>query len=940
MSKKEGSSSTSTRGAGGERTETATGDVIMLTSSSSRGRGRTEGGRAEGGEASGGRTRSFEGSRARSRSQNATRRGAVDASVSANLNKRTGRKERRRSSSMSDKSNQGRRQRAVIPLLAGGGPPLRTAKTISNPYGARLDDSLQDESLTDDKNLTKRTSGTMTEEMKQRAANSSFSNMGKHTASFGHDDHSNANNDMDDSGFDLDNPIPHASTLVDKKEKPGLVNLSSLSNIFARRGDLRDVDQSVNLMDVETGKYETKKTSSAQQKPGRGVKEVLFGSGTRQSSLKDINLGPDPTNRRAAHFYLQQKARKFNNNPWRLFTSTVSKCCKPILRTVCSAPFLAAILIIGLLVCIPYLQDKVNSLPAPTAVVETPEPTPRPTPSATPAPTKELVFFMPASVPSRLATPKPAPTKVPDSTNSEKPFTPPPGEDFLAATSREFTDPVKKQDEEFISAITQRYNVTLALILSSGVSSLEDLNTTNSPQHNALMWLLASPQQNFDEAPTKGVRRRLVSEDVHTVERYTAAVLFFAMVHAGGNNETKAGIGEFLSFNAAGLTPDEMALLAYAVSGNMTSQEEKVALFFYQMQVQGFNGTTEEFLHDFHLQMSLMAALNMTPSEELYLLSYHPGGGHNNITEEELTALYHQLQLMMWGPNTTSLGMSFFNMTPAEQSMMQQMGAFSNSTYPGITYNMTPDELHMMQQMMRNPNMTVSFNMTPQELHMMQQMMANGTHDGMTLEELEEVMEAAMMGNGTHNMTPSEMQIFQQMMNATMMQQQIMGSSGHPNMTLQDMQLLLTLANSSTNLTPEELQVLHMAASHNATAEELVGLFFNPMMPDKFAELDDNSGPPPPAPAVPQTISLSTGSSQNQNVRRHLGSTGFMEFWMTGNHICQWQGIKCDSNSHVTKLNLTDSKLRGTIPSEIQGFHVRSLCFKACFLWTSSRNCN
>lgn len=74
-------------------------------------------------------------------------------------------------------------------------------------------------------------------------------------------------------------------------------------SIFARRGekDLRSVDQSVNLMDVEAGNYQGKrfakhkKRDAPKERQPSLFQRMLSG---RKLSMREIDLGPDPSKRR------------------------------------------------------------------------------------------------------------------------------------------------------------------------------------------------------------------------------------------------------------------------------------------------------------------------------------------------------------------------------------------------------------------------------------------------------------------------------------------------------------------------------------------------------------------------------------------------------------------------------------------------------------------
>lgn len=187
-----------------------------------------------------------------------------------------------------------------------------------------------------------------------------------------------------------------------RSASPSALNAANKQSIFAMRGkkDLRTVDQSVNLMDAEAGNYSSRVSEStkAKAKPRPSVMDFMFGGlknmpsrttsgGSVMSSMSDIDLGPDPSRRRMTHFYLQQKAAQ-EDNPWNKCCNGIGKATKPVRKLLCSAPFLASVVIIlTLFFWMPYLQDKYNRLPtwAPTPA-ETPEPTQAPT-LETPEPT-------------------------------------------------------------------------------------------------------------------------------------------------------------------------------------------------------------------------------------------------------------------------------------------------------------------------------------------------------------------------------------------------------------------------------------------------------------------------------------------------------------------------------------------------------------------------
>ena len=223
------------------------------------------------------------------------------------------------------------------------------------------------------------------------------------------------------------------STQATIKEGEGDVG----GNIFTRRAeqDLREVDQSVNLMNAEAGLYDVSESDKAaggtpprttsnrtrynRTSPKSSFLSMMFGTNRSKpnrsisntyhkdlqsrgkenlpinqtpnmkyprTSMQEIQLGPDPTRHRQTAFYLQQRAAE-RDNPWNNFKRFCTKVTRPVKQLVCSPPFLTAIvLLVTLVFWIPYLQEKINHrvivLDANATSAPTPGPTRAPTPSA------------------------------------------------------------------------------------------------------------------------------------------------------------------------------------------------------------------------------------------------------------------------------------------------------------------------------------------------------------------------------------------------------------------------------------------------------------------------------------------------------------------------------------------------------------------------------
>lgn len=252
-------------------------------------------------------------------------------------------------------------------------------------------------------------------QLEKASSQSSFSKYGGYHASAGAS--VGASNLEDKTTLEMEISFGSHSTAAlhrPRSASPSALKYTSeTQSIFARRGkkDLRTVDQSVNLMDAEAGNYQSRVSSAGKAKPRKSVMDFMLGGfnisrttsgSSAMTSMDDVDLGPDPSRRRMTHFYLQQKAAQ-EDNPWNRCCNGIGKATKPIRKLLCSAPFLAAVVIIlTLFFWMPYLQDTYNRLPtSPPTPLETPGPTQAPT-AETPEPTAKASEPMaaPAVAPS------------------------------------------------------------------------------------------------------------------------------------------------------------------------------------------------------------------------------------------------------------------------------------------------------------------------------------------------------------------------------------------------------------------------------------------------------------------------------------------------------------------------------------------------------------
>ena len=156
------------------------------------------------------------------------------------------------------------------------------------------------------------------------------------------------------------------------------------ANVFKSRQDLREVDQSVNLMDADTGTYESKRTRSSRNK---------------RQSMVEIFLGePDDTfsgkkKRRGTLAAALARGNSFGKGAGDCCNGcceNFASCLRVCVRILCSWPaficfaILGAALIVGPLI-VNYLDNREQAPPPAPA----PKPAPAPAPAVAPVPTKE-----------------------------------------------------------------------------------------------------------------------------------------------------------------------------------------------------------------------------------------------------------------------------------------------------------------------------------------------------------------------------------------------------------------------------------------------------------------------------------------------------------------------------------------------------------------------
>ncbi|CAB9529383.1 LRR receptor-like serine threonine-protein kinase At4g08850-like [Seminavis robusta] len=165
------------------------------------------------------------------------------------------------------------------------------------------------------------------------------------------------------------------------------------TNVFTTRQDLREVDQSVNLMDVETGKYEPRRKNRR-------------GKSSTRMSMVDVFLGESHnTSDVFSSVGLMKKRGNQKGYGGKSCWDRCVDCCSAIFKVVCSLPVLifVAVLSAGLIGIPMYLEYQENHPPAP-APIETPAPVAVETPAPTEVPVTDAPVAVPAPQPETTAT--------------------------------------------------------------------------------------------------------------------------------------------------------------------------------------------------------------------------------------------------------------------------------------------------------------------------------------------------------------------------------------------------------------------------------------------------------------------------------------------------------------------------------------------------------
>ncbi|CAB9498644.1 LRR receptor-like serine threonine-protein kinase [Seminavis robusta] len=77
--------------------------------------------------------------------------------------------------------------------------------------------------------------------------------------------------------------------------------------------------------------------------------------------------------------------------------------------------------------------------------------------------------------------------------------------------------------------------------------------------------------------------------------------------------------------------------------------------------------------------------------------------------------------------------------------------------------------------------------------------------------------------------------------------------------------------------------------------------------------------PKVPASTAPHVIITSRTAIKQKDkddTRRHLARLAFLD-WMTASHVCVWEGLTCDAQDSIVSVNLSKSRMRGTLPPEL-----------------------
>lgn len=272
---------------------------------------------------------------------------------------------------------------------------------------------------------------------------------------------------------------------------------TTLGSTFLSRPDLREVDQSVNLM---SGQYipdatETNRASRkrGRKKPRNSVMEIFFndqGDTTKvhRRSMMDIDLGVGPSKGRKSMFAIGgigSGNSGFQQPIW----FRVEECCESVWdifkRIFCNISFLLVLLMTifcaSLIVLVTRIDMGSVHFPTPPLAPKTPSPSTAPAPAPTPPITT-------ANLPPAM-------------TSNDSP----------ASTGMAVSDTEPETVESRLDAIQ-------SLIAELGISRPEDLEDPNSASSRAIRWLA-----EFDPA----FLALATTPQAMLLERYAAATFYF-----------------------------------------------------------------------------------------------------------------------------------------------------------------------------------------------------------------------------------------------------------------------------------------------------------------------------------------------------------------------------------------------------------------------------